>query len=167
MKYFIKFTALAVVLGLGFSACQKDYNPTPGVEVPDTPNPLNGTFTCMLDGQLFKSEEKGSSYNADTKTLTMYGTKFAEDRTPGVYQKIVITIPNYDGGKRYNITGAADITYIVTNALGSMDIYNSLSNANYYVQTEGTYKGVFNVVVANSTNNSQRVIISEGKFDFE
>lgn len=167
MKYFIKLTALAAVLGLGFTACQKDYNPNPGVEIPDQQNPLSGTFSCLVDGQQFKAEAKTYSYDADNKILIMQGTKYAESRVSGAYQQIVITIPNYDGGKRYNITGAANITYTVINELGSVATYNALSNENYYVQTEGTYKGAFNVVVANASNNTERVIISEGKFDFE
>ena len=97
----------------------------------------------------------------------MQGTKYAENRAPGVYQQIVITIPNYDGGKRYNVTGAATITYITTSEQGVASTYNALSNENYYVQTEGTYKGAFNVVVANASNNTERITISEGKFNFE
>ncbi len=167
MKYFIKLTALAVVLGLGFTACQKDYSATPGIELPDPQNPLSGTFTCLVDGQQFKAEAKSYSYNADTKTLVMQGTKYAESRATGAYQQIVITIPNYDGGKRYNITGAANITYVAINEQGGSTTFNALSNENYYVQTEGTYKGAFNVVVANVSNNTERVTISEGKFNFE
>lgn len=167
MKYFIKLSALAVVLGLGFTACQKDYSPTPGIDLPDPQNPLSGTFSCLVDGQQFKAEAKTYSYNADTKTLVMQGTKYAENRAPGVYQQIVITIPNYDGGKRYNVTGAATITYITTSEQGVASTYNALSNENYYVQTEGTYKGAFNVVVANASNNTERITISEGKFNFE
>ncbi len=167
MKYFIKLTALAVVLGLGFTACQKDYNPTPGVEVPNPQNPLNGTFSCLIDGQQFKAEAKTYSYDADNKILVMQGTKYAENRAPGVYQQVVITIPNYDGAKRYNITGAANITYISTSEQGVASTYTALSNENYYVQTEGNYKGAFNVVVANASNNTERIIISEGKFNFE
>ncbi|RYD98088.1 MAG: hypothetical protein EOP54_08785 [Sphingobacteriales bacterium] len=158
---------MAVVLGLGFTACQKDYSPTPGIELPDPQNPLSGTFSCLVDGQQFKAEAKTYSYDADTKTLVMQGTKYAENRAPGAYQQIMITIPNYDGGKRYNVTGAANITYIVINEQGSVATYNALSNENYYVQTEGNYKGAFNVVVANASNNTERVILSEGKFDFE
>lgn len=167
MKYFIKLTALALVLGLGFTACQKDYSPTPGIEVPDPQNPLSGSFTCLLDGQQFTAETKTFNYNGDTKTLMMEGKKYADNKAPGVYQQIVITIPNYDGGKRYGITGAASITYISTDASGSNTTYTSINNENYYVQTEGTYKGAFNVVVANTADNADRVVLSQGKFEFK
>ncbi|OJV55909.1 MAG: hypothetical protein BGO31_17640 [Bacteroidetes bacterium 43-16] len=167
MKYFIKLTALAVALGLGFTACQKDYSPTPGIEVPDPQNPLSGSFTCMLDGQQFTAQTKTFNYNGDTKTLVMGGTKYADNKAPGVYQQIVITIPNYDGGKRYGITGAASITYISTDVSGSNTTYTSINNENYYVQTEGTYKGAFNVVVANTADNADRVVLSQGKFEFK
>ncbi len=167
MKSFIKLTAVAVVLALSFTACQKDYNPNPGVEVPDTQNPLSATFSCLVDGQQFKAEATTYSYDADNKVLVMQGTKYADNRATGVYQQIVITIPNYDGAKRYNITGAANITFISTSDQGAATVFNALSNENYYVQTEGSYKGAFNVVVANASNNTERIVLSEGKFNFE
>lgn len=165
MKYVFKLAALALTLGLGFSACQKDYDATPDVNKDPVQNPLSGSFTCTQAGFNFTADSKSSSLKDGV--LMISGTKYDDNKTPGVYEQITLVVPNFNGNGTYGVNGSAQIIFVRTTSEGLTYTYTSDYNENYFVKVEGSYKGTFQAVVSNTSDNSDKINIEAGKFDIK
>jgi hypothetical protein len=170
MKQYIKLAVLALGLGLSFSACQKDYDATPDIVKDPALNPMKGTFECMVNDDKFIAEGNTASLvEVDgIKTLTIQGTKYADNKKPGVLQQVVLTFPDFKETGRFTTgSGKVIITFINAGEGGSRTIYTSTMDEVSFAEIAGTYKGTFSCVVVNAQNSSDRIVISEGKFNFE
>lgn len=169
MKQIFKLSALLVALCFSFASCQKDYDSTPDVVEPTAVNTLKGSFTCKINGDVFIAEQKTATLTDvnGVKTLNISATVYGADRTSNDHQTINISIPNYDGNKKYPIGGTAQIAYTIVVDNFATNYTSSITNANYHVTTTGSYVGTFNTAVAEVGNTSNKVALTEGKFDIQ
>lgn len=167
MKY-IKLVAAALSLLIGFSACQKPYDPTPDVKENTTQNPLKGKFTCTENGFQFTASEKGYTLvdnDNGTRTLSIWGTKFADQKVANEYERINLIIQDYKGPGKYTCNDGAIIVYTRSIQNGKLYTFTSDANPNYFVQVSSEFKGLFNSTVTNTQDINDRFQIVDGVFD--
>lgn len=170
MKQYIKLAVLALGLGLSFSACQKDYDATPEIVKDPALNPMKGTFECMINEYKFTAEGNTADLQEvnDIKNLVIQGTKYADNKKAGVFQQVVITFPNYKESGRFTTgSGKVNISFINVGEGGTRTVYMATMDENSFAEVAGSYKGTFSGVVVNAENAQDRIVISEGRFNFE
>ncbi|HTO15310.1 MAG TPA: hypothetical protein VLZ83_06050 [Edaphocola sp.] len=167
MRKFIQFFALLLTFSTLLVSCQKEYDSTPDIEKGNNENPLSGHLTFDVDGFLFKSESKSAAITEvdGVKSLVLSGTKYADNKLPGVFEQIVIIINNYNPDvKRYDFGSTAQLSYSRVDG-GSTMIYVGQPGENNFIFIDGAFKGYFNGVVKNSTFGNDKLVISNGSFE--
>src|SRR5690606_38819280 len=104
----------------------------------------------------------------DIKNLVIQGTKYDDNKKPGVFQQVIITFPNYKESGRFT-TGSGKVSFSFINAGegGSRTVYMATMDENSFAEVAASYKGTFSGVVVNTENSQDRIVISEGRFNFE
>ncbi|HLS71922.1 MAG TPA: hypothetical protein VK027_09685 [Chitinophagaceae bacterium] len=94
------------------ASCTKDYSP---MDIDDSRNPLEGTFTYTLDGKEITANAKSVSLTKDEdtgiKTLIVSGVKYSSDMEVVKSNSLTFTISHYDGEKKYTMSEYMMATY--------------------------------------------------------
>ena len=169
MKQIFKLSALLLALCFSFVSCQKDYDATPDIAEPATNNPFKGSFTCKIDGDMFIAEQQTATLTDvnGVKTLTVTGIQYGFERDDKNFRSVGFTISNYDGNKKYAVGGNTQVVYTIMVDGYATHYTSNTANANYHVTTTGNYVGTFNTAVAEVGNTSNKVVLTEGKFDIQ
>lgn len=158
-------------LNLCFTSCSSDFDANPETDYNDIRNPLQGSFTAMVNGVQFIADEKGiidSSFN-DFRVLSISGRAYSPDKEPQKYQVINLAISDYSGPRAYALDGNASGQYVITDS-NNVQLFMSyagdtLSMINI-TKDDGTLEGNFNfrVVPTGNNQNQDTITIAEGNF---
>lgn len=171
MKKTLLIAFAFIGLNLCFTSCSSDYDANPETNNSDIRNPLQGSFTAMVNGVQFISDENtviDTLFN-DTRMLAISGLAYSPEKDPQKYQVITLTIPDYTGASAYAIDGSVSGQYIITDSayVQTFTAYtgDTLSVINI-TKDDGDYEGNFNfrVIPSGSNPNNDTITIAEGNF---
>lgn len=168
MKKIIQIALLGAALALGFTSCQKEYISSPIVEGGDQQNIFRGSFICYLDGGKFEADTKVTNIFVNpengVKSLVIVATRFHPNKRTDSYERITITIPNYDSPRKYATPWDASIKY-TNSLLGVVYEYSTKTpHDDYFVNITSLFKGNFASKLV-STDETTTIDLTGGTFD--
>lgn len=164
---------LAVITGITWltfsTSCQKDYNATTADDTMIVRNPMQGQFSCLLNGIYYEADLK---YYWDTAgTLSISTERFSPDKSERVYKTLAFTIHPYELPGTYKTSSGK-----VQGAYVNVD---SFQTDNYYIVSVDTFENVtvtdnsgsvkgnffFTLRPVGATDDSQDIKVTNGAFD--
>lgn len=170
MKKNLLFVFTFFGLVLFTASCSSNYDATP-TNNSNVRNPLQGSFTAVVNGEQFVADEKSFFDTTINKirSISIAGLEFSTDRNPKRSKTITLNIPNYTGPHGYVIDGMNSAQYIISDTNG-VKTYNAYAGDGMsridITQVSPNLEGTFQlkVILAGTNQPHDTLTVAEGTF---